>query len=201
MLPVVEPSKLTALPEPMTHPNWVYELKYDGFRGLLYSDRDNTWLVSRKGYRFKRFQPLCDELREALKGKRAILDGEIVCIDENGRSIFADLMWRRSEPRYAAFDLLWLNGRDLRQKPLIERKEMLRRIIPESHSHVLYVDHVDDYKAFFQMVCEQDLEGIICKPRMSGYPFTWIKCKNPAYSQAIGRKELFDKFNKAAQIL
>ena len=72
-----------------------------------------------KGYRFKRFQPLCDALCEALKGHRAILD--------DGRSIFTDLMWQRAEPRYAAFDLMWLDGRDLRSKPLIERKQLLRK--------------------------------------------------------------------------
>jgi bifunctional non-homologous end joining protein LigD len=201
MLPVVEPSKLTSLPDPMGHPNWLHELKYDGFRGLLYHNRNDNWLVSRKGYRFKRFQPLCDELREALKGHRAILDGEIVCLDGDGRSIFSDLMWRRGEPRYAAFDLMWLDGRGLRSKPLIERKRLLRKLIPESHSHLLYVDHIDDYKGFFETVCERDLEGIICKPRMSPYPFTWIKVKNPAYAQAIGRQEMFDRFRGADRIL
>jgi len=201
MLPVVEPSKLTSQPDPMGHPNWLHELKYDGFRGLLYKDRDNTWLVSRKGYRFKRFQSLCDELRGALKDHRAILDGEIVCFDNDGRSVFTDLIFRRGEPRYAAFDLMWLDGRDLRSKPLIERKELLRKLVPESHSHLMYVDHVDEYRAFFQMVCDRDLEGIICKPRMSPYPFTWIKVKNPVYSQAIGRQELFDRFKKSAAVL
>jgi bifunctional non-homologous end joining protein LigD len=110
-------------------------------------------------------------------------------------------MWRRGEPRYAAFDLMWLDGRDLRQKPLIERKELLRKLIPESHSHLMYVDHVDDYKGFFETVCERDLEGIICKPRMSPYPFTWIKVKNPAYSQEVGRQELFEKLKKVAAVL
>ena len=56
------------------------------------------------------------------------------------------------------------------------------------------VDHLEgDGARFFRLVCEQDLEGIICKPKTSPYPFTWIKVKNPNYSQAIGRGEMFNR--------
>jgi ATP-dependent DNA ligase len=58
----------------------------------------------------------------------------------------------------------------------------------------LYLEHLDgDGMRFFELVCEQDLEGIVCKPKTSPYPFTWIKVKNPNYSQAIGRGEMFDR--------
>ena len=71
---------------------------------------------------------------------------------------------------------------------------MLRRLIPRNDSHLLYVDHLEsDAARFFDLVCEQALEGIICKPKTSRYPFTWIKVKNPNYSQAIGRREWFDR--------
>jgi ATP-dependent DNA ligase len=129
-----------------------------------------------------------------LKGQRAILDGEIVVLDEKGRSNFFDLMAHRGEPRYYAFDLLWLNGIDLRSRPLLDRKRRLHRLIPPNDSHLLYVEHLDgDGAQFFKLVCEQDLEGIIFKPKTSPYPFTRIKVKNPNYSQAIGRKEMFDR--------
>jgi ATP-dependent DNA ligase len=60
--------------------------------------------------------------------------------------------------------------------------------------HLLYLEHLDgEGRRFFELACEQDLEGIICKPKTSPYPFTWIKVKNPNYSQAEGRREWFDR--------
>jgi bifunctional non-homologous end joining protein LigD len=99
----------------------------------------------------------------------------------------------RGEPSYCAFDLVWLNGRDLRQKALLERKRLLRELVPKNHSRLLYMSHVDSGGSrFFHLVCQQDLEGIICKPRTSTYPFTWVKVKNPAYTQAVDRGEWFN---------
>jgi bifunctional non-homologous end joining protein LigD len=194
MLPQISPSPLTSLNEPIGHPNWIYEVKHDGFRGILYVDREQAWLVSRKGNKFRQFDPLLKQVLRSLKGKRAILDGEIVVLDEKARSNFYDLMAHRGEPRYYAFDLLWLNGIDLRSRPLLDRKRTLRQLIPANDSHLLYVEHLDgDGQRFFELACEQDLEGIICKPKTSPYPFTWIKVKNPNYSQAEGRREWFDR--------
>ena len=95
MLPQISPSPLTSLKEPIGHPNWIYELKHDGFRGILYVDRDQAWLVSRKGKKFHQFSPLLKQVLRCLKGHRAILDGEIVVLDAEGRSNFPDLMARR----------------------------------------------------------------------------------------------------------
>jgi hypothetical protein len=96
-----------------------------------------------------------------LKGQRAILDGEIVVLDEKGRSNFWDLMAHQGEPRYYAFDLMWLNGVDLRSRLLLERKERLRRLISRNDTHLLYVEHLDgDGRRFFELACEQDLEGV-----------------------------------------
>src|SRR6516165_3887069 len=194
MLPQISPSTLTSLKEPIGHPNWIYELKHDGFRGVLYIDRDQAWLVSRKGKKFHQFNPLLKQILRSLKGQRAILDGEIVVMDEKGRSNFCDLMARRGEPRYYGFDPLWLNGIDLRCQPLLERKKRLRRLVPLNDSHLLYVEHLEGYGArFFELVCEQDLEGIVCKPKTSPYPFTWIKVKNPNYTQAVGRGDWYNQ--------
>ena len=137
---------------------------------------------------------LIKQVLRCLKGQRAILDGEIVVLDEKGRSNFFDLMAHRGEPRYYAFDLMWLNGVDLCSRPLLDRKWRLHRLIPANDSHLLYVEHLDgDGRRFFELACEQDLDGIICKPKTSPYPFTWIKGKNPNYSQAIGRGEMFNR--------
>ena len=197
MLPVIEPAPLVGLKLPIDHPNWLFELKHDGFRGMLYIDRDRAWLRSRRGNEMRRFNALSQQIRALLKGQRAILDGEIVVLDEQGRSIFADLMMSKGEPSYCAFDLVWLNGRDLRHKPLIERKRLLRELVPKDHPRLLYMSHLEsDGSRFFQLVCEQNLEGIVCKPKTSPYPFTWIKVKNPAYTQATGRREWFDRIRK-----
>jgi bifunctional non-homologous end joining protein LigD len=98
-LPQISPSPLTSVKEPIGHPNWVYELKHDGFRGILYVDREQAWLVSRKAKKFRQFEPLLTQVLRCLKGQQAILDGEIVVLDEKGRSTFFDLMARCGEPR------------------------------------------------------------------------------------------------------
>ena len=197
VLPVIEPAPLTAVKQPIDHPNWLFELKHDGFRGVLYVDRERAWLRSRKGNEMLRFGSLAQHIRTLLKGQRAILDGEIVVLDEQGRSVFADLMMGRGEPSYCAFDLMWLNGRDLRHKPLLERKRMVRTLVPKNHPRLLYMSHlVTGGTRFFALVCEQNLEGIVCKPKTSPYPFTWIKVKNPAYTQAIDRGEWFNRPRK-----
>ena len=72
----------------------------------------------------------------------------------------------------------------------MDRKRRLHRLIPPNDSHWLYAERLEgDGARFFELVCEQDLEGIVCKPKTSPYPFTWIKVKNPNYSQAVGRTE------------
>jgi len=113
MLPVITPSPLTGMKQPIDHPNWLYELKHDRFRRMLYVDHERSWFRSRKGNEM-RFEALGQQIRALLKGRRVILDGEIVVLDSDGRSICADLMMGRGEPSYCAFDLVWLNGRDLR---------------------------------------------------------------------------------------
>jgi len=128
--------------------------------------------------------------------KSAILDGELLCLDESGRSQFYDLMFRRKPPVYYAFDLLWVDGADLRDIPLFERKALLRaRLSAEPTTQILYAEHVEERGIeFFRNVCEMDLEGIVAKRETAPYkPSTrWIKIKNPNNSQKEGRRGLFD---------
>src|SRR5438034_2423450 len=105
-------------PTPFSHPDCVFEIKYDGFRALAYLDPSGVRLISRNGKRFGSFTDLSAGLEFGLKAKNAILDGEIVCLDENGCSQFKNLLFRRGTARFCAFDLLWLNGRDLRSLKL-----------------------------------------------------------------------------------
>ena len=128
----------------------------------------------------------------------AIIDGEIVCLDSDGRSVFNELLFHHKESYFFAFDLPWLNGRDLRSRPLIERKQHLRRLIPEQSNRLLYCDHVDENgEGLFELACQHDLEGIVAKKKDSRYTCNrqesnWLKIRNRNYSQVMGRDELFD---------
>ena len=97
-------------------------------------------------------------------------------------------MFRRGHPYFYAFDLMWLNGHDLRGLRLIERKERLKKLIVRADSPaLLYADHVDGYGIdFFRIICEKNLEGIVAKPRASLYDSSakWVKIKNAKYTQA-----------------
>ena len=128
--------------EPFDSPEFIFELKYDGFRALALIESSSCRLVSRKAYVYKSFPGLCASLAQL--PHEAILDGEIVCLDRDGRPQFDQLFYRRGEPYFYAFDVPYLDGRDLRELPLIERKRILRRIVPRNVSRILYVRHIED---------------------------------------------------------
>jgi bifunctional non-homologous end joining protein LigD len=178
------------------HPDWIFELKYDGFRALAYIEPGNARLVSRNRNRMSRFQDLAQALAAELQVQDAILDGEIVCVDEDGRPLFNELFHKKGQPLYYAFDLLWLNGEDLRRLPLLERKSRLEKIIPKHAGHIGGVTHWAEHgQALFQEVKNRDLEGIVAKRADAPYAVqtTWYKIKNPQYTQAVGRNELFER--------
>jgi bifunctional non-homologous end joining protein LigD len=129
--PPMNTAQLTLVRQPFDHPDFLFELKHDGFRALAHVWDGNCELVSRRRNVYKSFQGLKDNLAK-LKVQNAVIDGELVCLDAEGRSIFNELLLRRGCPIFYAFDLLYLNGRDLRQVPLLERKEKLRALIEKS---------------------------------------------------------------------
>src|SRR5262252_5298616 len=106
--------------EAFDHADFVFELKYDGFRALAYVDAGSCRLVSRKNHVCKAYAPLCEWIGKHLRAENAVLDGELTCLDEEGRRQFNRLLRRRGEPVFVAFDLLWLNGHDLRGR--VDRK-------------------------------------------------------------------------------
>jgi bifunctional non-homologous end joining protein LigD len=192
------PMPLGRLAEPFNHPDWIFEIKWDGFRCLAYLENGRCKLVSRKGNQFKSFPALNIALPEECKADGAVLDGEIVCLDDNGVSQFSDLLLHRGEPRFYAFDLLSLNGKDQRYVPLAERKHGLRAIIPHAGERRLYCDHVEAAgQELFNLVCARDLEGIVAKRKYDPYLLDgsagWLKIRNRKYSQWAGREELFER--------
>jgi bifunctional non-homologous end joining protein LigD len=143
--------QLSRITAPFDHLDGIFELKHDGFRSLAYVSDGRCSLVSRKNHASKSFAPLRDSLARL---KNAILDGEIVSLDPEGRSQFNPLLRRRGHASFYAFDLVWIDGIDLRLTPLLERKERLRRLIFRSQLEgVICAGHVEgNGKALFEEV-------------------------------------------------
>jgi ATP-dependent DNA ligase len=121
-----------------------------------------------------------------------------LCAWTQGKPRFADLLFRRGEARFCAFDLLWSDGEDLRYMPLMERKWRLRTLVPPGGSSLLYCDHVENLgEGLFHLVCKNDLEGIVAKqknaPYLPEHETTWFKVRNQSYSQWAGREESFER--------
>src|SRR5215469_6170452 len=147
--------RLSRRPEPFDSEEFIYELKIDGFRALAYVENGQCDLVSRNGNTFRNFKDLAQWIGENLRVESAVLDGEIACVDDAGRSVFNDLLFRRRECVFFAFDLLFLNGEDLRTLPLIERKARLKQLLRRKGPPVVYVDHIEACgRQFFKKVCE-----------------------------------------------
>ncbi len=184
--------------KPFDDPEYIFELKHDGFRALAYIDVGECKLVSRNLNHFKSFESLKKSLNK-LPVQNTILDGEIVCLDSQGVSQFNELFSRRGRPVFYAFDLLWLDGQDLRGLPLIERKKRLHELIIKRSGceRLIYAQHIETQGiAFFEEICARDLEGIVAKRKHGIYKSNsigWLKIKNPKYSQAEGRHELMTR--------
>ena len=178
----------------------------------MYSDEEGVRLVSRNGNTFKSFPALCEGLARDLRGRRCVLDGEIVCVDPAGKPQFRDLLFRRGDPVFYAFDLLWDqhvrsddeverrrfgNGEDTRYLPLADRKLRLRSVMPTQAERLSYCDHIDsEGDELFRLACENDLEGIVAKRKCDPYlqeHAAWLKIRNRAYSQWVGREQLFER--------
>jgi ATP-dependent DNA ligase len=129
-LPLVDPIVPVLRDQPFDDPAYLFEPKYDGFRGLLYLSGRECHFRSKRGKVLKQFEQLCYWVREELGVKEAILDGEVVSLDPEGRQDFRGLLARRGNLHYAVFDVVWLNGKDLRGLALTRRKRGLERVIP-----------------------------------------------------------------------
>jgi bifunctional non-homologous end joining protein LigD len=168
---------------------WTYELKLDGFRGTLYVERGQGTFRSKKKLLLNRFRDLANSLAVALDVEDAVFDGEVVVM-RKGLPDFKALFFDRGSAAYVAFDLLWLNGRDLRPLPLWRRRKMLAALV--KNTPIATVPATDDAR-LFDAAKELDLEGIVAKRRNDPYAAgtQWIKVKYAGYSQVQGRWELF----------
>jgi bifunctional non-homologous end joining protein LigD len=194
----LRPMRLLRIPEPFDHPDFLYEVKFDGFRALAHINGHHCQLVSRNGHVYKSWPYLAAEIAHAVRAHSAILDGEIACLAPDGSSRFYDLLFRREWPYFLAFDVLFIDGEDLRGLTLVQRKRRLARIMPRIESRLMLLKPIPARgKRLFELACEHDLGGIVAKWSNGSYQSdgrgtSWLKIKNPEYSQAEGRHELFE---------
>ena len=193
-LPHIAPLVLTPRGDAFDDPEWLFEPKYDGFRGLVYATGSGIEIRSRRDFRFERFSELCNRLAGVLSSNEVVLDGEVVALDRKGKPVFADLLRGKGFLAFAAFDLLWLNGEDLRELSLAERKQRLTDLLPDDTGPLYKILTLEEYgRALFSAIKRMDLEGIVAKRMTDPYASgtTWFKIKNPGYTQAEGRGEAF----------
>jgi bifunctional non-homologous end joining protein LigD len=196
-----EPMPLQKQPSAFDNPDYVFELKYDGFRALAAIQRGRVQLISRNGNPFASFADLAKDIGAAMPNMRTVLDGEIVCVDKKGKPQFRDLLFHRGDPCFFAFDLLFCDGKDWRRVMLVDRKQELRRLLSRlpADCRLKYVNHIDGAGTrLFQRVCKLDLEGIVAKQKSGPYiadreNSTRFKIRNREYSQMADREELLER--------
>ena len=148
--------------------------KYDGCRAFCYLEPGRCRLISRNGNQMHRFAGLSDQIAASLDVSDAILDGEIIATDETGRPQFYDLLRDTRAPAYVAFDLLWLNGADLRALPLSEHRRQLQSILPKGSRSILEPLSVTGRgHRLFELMRAHDLEGIVANPTCAVWGWCW----------------------------
>ena len=180
--------------DPPTSSDWLHEIKFDGYRALIRRDGNGVRLFTRRGYDWTSRFPAIVSAAEAVRAKSFLIDGEAVWCDANGLPIFDMLGQRQYEPAVFlyAFDLIHLNGRDLRLEPIERRKALLGKLISRAGYGLQLSDYIaEDVASIFKHACKLGLEGVVSKRRgscyISGRSPDWIKLKNPN-SPAVKRE-------------
>ena len=189
----IRPALATLIDKAFSDPDWLFEIKWDGVRTLTALRDGKVQMWSRSERDITHEYPELLQIAKNIDAREAWLDGEIVVLDNEGRSDFQRLQLRFGVQRpstklieqvpvvYYVFDLLYLDGHDLRNVPLVQRKELLRQILHDD-AQIRYSDHlVETGKELFQAATERNLEGIIAKKASSPYPSgrssNWQKIK------------------------
>ena len=191
----IQPMLATLVEEPFSSKDFLYEIKWDGYRALAYVQDGHVSLVSRNQNNLTDGFPELAELVEAVHARNAIVDGEIVALDNHGRSSFSLMQQRtglgerkgrvrNADPDvpivYYAFDLLYLDGYSLLDVDLQDRKRVLRQLLTPGH-RIRYSEDFDDGLGLYRAAREQGLEGIVAKRRTSCYEqrrsHAWLKMK------------------------
>lgn len=189
------PRKAKELP---SGPAWIYEIKHDGFRILAQKDAARVRLITRNGYDFADRYPLIVNAINRLPVETCIIDGEAIVVDQNGLSVFDLLRYRRHDhaATLCAFDVLEVDGADLRRKPIEERKQHLSWALRTSHHGIaLNATYNSDGPIVYEHACALGCEGVVSKqlgsPYFSGRTDKWLKMKNPI-APAVSREREID---------
>jgi bifunctional non-homologous end joining protein LigD len=165
--------------------DWVFEVKWDGYRAIADVQGGEATLTSRKGNDLTgRFESVAKAIARSVKTPDCVLDGEVCALDEEGRATFSAMQQGKSGTRYifAAFDLLEVEGESLTDRPLTERRERLLALLDRRQRNVQFSESFDDGHALYKAAQEQRFEGIIAKKRDSRYfpgkrSREWLKIK------------------------
>ena len=184
--------------EPPSGPGWIHEIKHDGFRILARKDGNQVKLITRNGYDFADRYPLIVDGIASLPVETCVIDGEAVVVDQNGLSVFNLLRYRQHDhaATLCAFDLLELDGADLRPSPIEERKQHLAWTLRGRHHGVaINATYDGDGAPIYQHACVLGCEGIVSKrlgsPYHAGRTDQWLKTKN-SEGPAVRREREID---------
>lgn len=188
----VKPMLAHSVDEPFDKPNWLFELKWDGYRAIAEIENGKVHLHSRNQISFnEKFAEVSDALSKI--SKDAVLDGELVVVDETGRPSFGliqDYPNTKGELIYYVFDILYYDGHNLEKLPLVKRKEILREVLP-SLPHVRFSDYVEESGCDFYSIAQKlHLEGIMAKNAESEYQEgersrDWLKIRSEERQEAV----------------
>jgi bifunctional non-homologous end joining protein LigD len=172
--------------QPPAGPGWIHEIKHDGFRIIGRRDTAGVRLITRNGYDFTKRFPLIMAALEALPARSCVVDGEAVACDKRGLSVFEMIRWRQHDNAVTlcAFDLLELDGEDLRREPIEVRKATLEGLLRRAHPGIAFNRHFEvDGTIVYEQACALGCEGIVSKrlgsPYRPGRSDCWVKVKNP----------------------
>jgi bifunctional non-homologous end joining protein LigD len=198
--PFIVPSALVQKQQPPSGPRWLHEVKFDGFRAQLHKHGDEVTIYSRNGHDYtRRFSAIRDSLI-SLPTTSVIIDAEVVVCDSDGKPDFKGLMEGATREVCAwCFDLLELKGCCFRERALVERKILLRKLLNKADDHRLrYSEGFPDPSKLLAVAESMGLEGILSKlkaqPYRSGKNSGWVKVKCQAWRASNrNRWELFEK--------
>ena len=184
-LEFISPQLASAVDHPPPRAGWIHEVKHDGYRTLMIIERGKARAFTRNGFDWSDRYTVITKAGAKLDCFSAIIDGEVIVQKEDGGSDFESLKsairWRPHSLIFCAFDLLHLNGKDLRHQTLVERRARLKDLIPTENPFLFSEEFVGDAAAFFKACADHQLEGIVSKLASSKYRSgrskTWLKTK------------------------
>lgn len=184
-IPPQLPRLVTEVPEQSG--GWIHEMKFDGYRMQAHLKNGIGQFFTRNALDWSNTFPHLLNALEQISAHNVIFDGEVVALDQAGKTHFQMLQnslksKNDNNLRYYIFDILYLDGKDLRDLPLLERKQILKETLKSAPEHILYSEHIlEDGHEFYKLSCEHQLEGIVSKladsPYRSGRNDLWAKTK------------------------